>query len=264
MLHSRETIPHRDLQAHVVSSGLGALQELYERQVFIPSRREKLILCRRDLGFDGLPVQLLGHRNPTYRVVLPTGRDIGHARCGSRLARPILASPDGDAAGAATGPAPGGAIHPKGRRHARRTHRLRFDVLRSRHTLARPRSSAQPAARDRGRGDRGIRPRLERGEGADAIDHGDASSVWPAPRHEEIPGYYATVRQDNREALGIVGERYRIVQNHEAFAFVDQLLGSSIHFETAGSLHGGRRVWVLATLPDHVEVGGETCAHTSC
>lgn len=90
-----------------------------------------------------------------------------------------------------------------------------------------------------------------------AIDHGDASSVWPAPRHEEIPGYYATVRQDNREALGIVGERYRIVQNHEAFAFVDQLLGSSIHFETAGSLHGGRRVWVLATLPDHVEVGGD-------
>jgi phage/plasmid-like protein (TIGR03299 family) len=57
--------------------------------------------------------------------------------------------------------------------------------------------------------------------------------------------------------LGIVGERYRIVQNHEAFAFVDQLLGSAIHFETAGSLHGGRRVWVLATLPEHVEVGGD-------
>ncbi len=57
--------------------------------------------------------------------------------------------------------------------------------------------------------------------------------------------------------LGIVGERYRIVQNHEAFTFIDQLLGSAIHFETAGSLHGGRRVWVLATLPDHVEVGGD-------
>ncbi|MGA2165592.1 MAG: DUF932 domain-containing protein [Solirubrobacteraceae bacterium] len=47
------------------------------------------------------------------------------------------------------------------------------------------------------------------------------------------------------------------MQNDEAFAFVDQLLGSDIHFETAGSLHGGRRVWVLATLPDHVEVGGD-------
>lgn len=27
--------------------------------------------------------------------------------------------------------------------------------------------------------------------------------------------------------------------------------------ETAGSLYAGRRVWVLATLPDHVEVGGD-------
>jgi hypothetical protein len=27
--------------------------------------------------------------------------------------------------------------------------------------------------------------------------------------------------------------------------------------ETAGSLHGGRQVWVLATLPGHIEVGGD-------
>jgi phage/plasmid-like protein (TIGR03299 family) len=91
------------------------------------------------------------------------------------------------------------------------------------------------------------------------VDRGDAATVndWWEPRCEEIPGYYATVRQDTRTVLGIVGERYRIVQNEEAFAFVDQLLGSRLHFETAGSLHGGRRVWVLATLPQHVEVGGD-------
>ncbi len=71
------------------------------------------------------------------------------------------------------------------------------------------------------------------------------------------PGYYATVRQDTRVVLGIVGERYRILQNVNAFEFVDQLLGSSLHFETAGSLNGGRRVWVLATLPEHFEVGGD-------
>jgi phage/plasmid-like protein (TIGR03299 family) len=76
-------------------------------------------------------------------------------------------------------------------------------------------------------------------------------------RYKKLPGYYATVRQDTDEELGVVGERYRIVQNHEAFAFVDQFLGSAIHFETAGSLHDGRRVWVLATLPDDVEVGGD-------
>ncbi len=92
-----------------------------------------------------------------------------------------------------------------------------------------------------------------------AVDRGDAATVdeWWLPRCEEISGYYATVRQDTREVLGIVGERYRIVQNQDAFEFVDQLLGSAMHFETAGSLHGGRRIWVLARLPEHVEIGGD-------
>jgi Domain of unknown function (DUF932) len=57
--------------------------------------------------------------------------------------------------------------------------------------------------------------------------------------------------------LGVVGDRYRIVQNDEAFQFVDQLIGSAMHFETAGRLHGGRQVWVLARLPEHIEVGGD-------
>ncbi len=38
-----------------------------------------------------------------------------------------------------------------------------------------------------------------------AVDRGDAAmadSIWD-PRCEEIPGYYATVRQDTREVLGI-------------------------------------------------------------
>jgi phage/plasmid-like protein (TIGR03299 family) len=82
-----------------------------------------------------------------------------------------------------------------------------------------------------------------------AVDHANGP--------ERIGGYWATVRQDTRTVLGIVGERYRIVQNHEAFQFLDQLLGSAMHFETAGSLYGGRRVWVLATLPDHIQVGGD-------
>lgn len=79
-----------------------------------------------------------------------------------------------------------------------------------------------------------------------------------------IPGFYATVRRDTQDVLGIVGERYRIVQNWEAFAFVDQLLGSAMHFETAGGVHGGRRVWVLATLPEHVRVGVTRCVLTCC
>jgi len=92
-----------------------------------------------------------------------------------------------------------------------------------------------------------------------AVDRGDAATVddWWEPRCEEISGYWANVRQDTRQVLGIVGDRYRIVQNVEAFQFVDQLIGSAMHFETAGSLHDGRKVWVLARLPQHIEIGGD-------
>ncbi|MEJ7803892.1 MAG: DUF932 domain-containing protein, partial [Candidatus Limnocylindria bacterium] len=72
--------------------------------------------------------------------------------------------------------------------------------------------------------------------------------------------YCANVREDTGDLLGIVSEDYRVVDNREAFAFLDTLIGSELHFETAGSLHGGRRVWVLARLPEWVEVGGDETA----
>jgi hypothetical protein len=45
-----------------------------------------------------------------------------------------------------------------------------------------------------------------------AIDRGDVATVddWWLPRCEEIPGWWANVRQDSRQVLGIVGGRYRI------------------------------------------------------
>jgi len=48
-----------------------------------------------------------------------------------------------------------------------------------------------------------------------AIDRGDIATVatvndWWLPRCEPIPGWWANVRQDTRQVLGIVGERYRI------------------------------------------------------
>lgn len=97
-----------------------------------------------------------------------------------------------------------------------------------------------------------------------AVRHENAHEGWGGPVHEGVPGFYATVRQDTREVRGIVGERYRIVQNGEAFAFIDQLLDSAVNFETADSLNGGRRVWVLATLLEHVEVGGDLVKPSRC
>lgn len=73
----------------------------------------------------------------------------------------------------------------------------------------------------------------------------------------QIPGYFANVRSDTGEALGIVSSKYKVRQNDEAFSFLSNILGSELHFETAGSLSNGRRVWVMARIPDHIEVGGD-------
>ena len=64
-----------------------------------------------------------------------------------------------------------------------------------------------------------------------------------------ISGYFANVRSSDHHALGVVTKRYKIVQNHEAFAFTDALLGKGVRYETAGSLKGGRKTWILARLP---------------
>lgn len=73
----------------------------------------------------------------------------------------------------------------------------------------------------------------------------------------EVEGFKANVRDVDNQVLGVVGDRYRIVQNEEAFAFTDELLGYGVRYETAGSLQGGKKVWMLAHLPHEYIIGGE-------
>src|SRR4051812_18778197 len=72
-----------------------------------------------------------------------------------------------------------------------------------------------------------------------------------------VAGHHATVRRDTDQVLGVVSDDYVVVQNHECFAFLANLLGSEFVFETAGSLWGGKQVFITAELPDHVTVGGD-------
>lgn len=68
----------------------------------------------------------------------------------------------------------------------------------------------------------------------------------------ELPGYKVNMRSSDNKALGIVTDRYKIVQNREAFAFTDALLGNGIQYETAGSLASGKRIWLLARMEDRL------------
>lgn len=73
----------------------------------------------------------------------------------------------------------------------------------------------------------------------------------------KVPGYFANVRQQDGSILVVVTSRYKVVQNRDAFAFTDALLGDGVRYETAGSLMGGRKTWILAKLPTRYIIQGE-------
>lgn len=81
----------------------------------------------------------------------------------------------------------------------------------------------------------------------------DISVLWG----RTIPGYKANVRDTDGAVLGVVTDKYRVVQNEDAFAFTDELLGEGVKYETAGSLNGGKKVWILARLPREYVISGE-------
>lgn len=74
---------------------------------------------------------------------------------------------------------------------------------------------------------------------------------------KRISGYKANVRDSDRKVLGVVTDRYKIIQNQEAFAFTDALLGEGVRYETAGALQDGKKVWLLARLPREYIISGE-------
>ena len=69
----------------------------------------------------------------------------------------------------------------------------------------------------------------------------------------EVPNCKVNVRSTDNAVLGVVTDRYKIVQNVEAFEFTDAIVGETedgvVKYETAGSLCGGKRIWLLARMP---------------
>jgi phage/plasmid-like protein (TIGR03299 family) len=77
-----------------------------------------------------------------------------------------------------------------------------------------------------------------------------------------VPDTYATVRSDTNTVLGCVGDKYQIVQNRDAFAWMDSLLQDGLmRYESAGALRGGRTVWLLARLPSVDEIAPGDTTH---
>ncbi|RZM26241.1 MAG: DUF945 domain-containing protein [Pedobacter sp.] len=75
----------------------------------------------------------------------------------------------------------------------------------------------------------------------------------------EVPNFFATVRTDSEQVLGVVGRDYSVVQNVDAFSFFDSIVGGGdgIQYETAGALGNGERIFITAKLPSYIRVGAD-------
>jgi phage/plasmid-like protein (TIGR03299 family) len=66
------------------------------------------------------------------------------------------------------------------------------------------------------------------------------------------------MRKDTGSILGVVGKDYEIVQNADAFAFFDSIVGGDgIQYETAGALGQGEKIFITAKLPGYIRVGND-------
>lgn len=67
----------------------------------------------------------------------------------------------------------------------------------------------------------------------------------------KVPNKKVIYRESDNSPLGVVGDRYSPIQNHEAFSMMDSLVDEGLmKYHTAGSLRGGQRIWMLGKIGD--------------
>lgn len=81
-----------------------------------------------------------------------------------------------------------------------------------------------------------------------------------------IEGKKATVRDDKNDTLGIVSDNYGVVQNTDAFSFLDKIVTGDLteevaeatgNIECAGILGNGEKVFITVKMPDSVQLDDE-------
>ena len=75
-----------------------------------------------------------------------------------------------------------------------------------------------------------------------------------------IPNRQAVIKTHNNEqsVVGVVGTKYKLVQNMEVFNAIDTLVDSGdARYTAAGEYNGGSNVWMVLALPKGVQVAGD-------
>lgn len=69
-----------------------------------------------------------------------------------------------------------------------------------------------------------------------------------------ISDKFVTVRNDTNQYLGIVGAKYNVIQNWEAFDFMDSIIGKFASYETVGALGNGEIIFITAKVTEELVI----------
>ena len=85
----------------------------------------------------------------------------------------------------------------------------------------------------------------------------DSEGVTPAT-YIDITKKQAIIREDNSTVIGIVGSKYKMVQNMEVFNALDTLVDAGdARYAAAGEYNGGANIWMVLELPQGVNVAND-------
>lgn len=95
----------------------------------------------------------------------------------------------------------------------------------------------------------------------DVVDE-ETGEITSKTSQVEIPNRFGVVRDNpvvpgQIDPLSVVGSAYHPIQNEAHAEFLNTLVDESgAHFETAGAIDGGRKVFITMKMPGHMKVGG--------
>jgi phage/plasmid-like protein (TIGR03299 family) len=82
--------------------------------------------------------------------------------------------------------------------------------------------------------------------------------------YEVVTDYYSVPRKqgilrlDTEQIIGVVGEKYKVVQNMEVFNALDALVDSGeARYSAAGEYNDGANIWMVMELPNGVNVAND-------
>ena len=83
------------------------------------------------------------------------------------------------------------------------------------------------------------------------------TTAWSKSQVIPYDGKKVLYRADSNMPLGLVSDKYKIVQPMEVLEFFRDMVGSIAHLETAGVLRNGAHYWALAKMDGEFSVAGD-------